>query len=380
MDEDKNDLEVIMDEFINFDDGNTVILAGPGPVLHGFKCHKGVLASRSEVFRQMFGIPGSPEDGSIDGVPKMSLPDDWNDIRDLLRLIYGSLVVPRRRRDPTTLQTVCGPLRLSKKYMMADVWDTLLPILEEDWPARLEDWYVTEDLTAEIVKKAEEVASRENPNDSWWQWDVTKHFQDPVALIGLATELDIPQVLPAAFYDLNRIYFALDPWPEDEPTGRVDFRSVYELPFDAQTALQFTRGRERVRGHVTYMLRTLPSNATHFAGRLRGHCDGPQIAGTADLRHPSDDPQTCEPCIRAWAKEQADALRLDILPRDYTQNIFVDPLTHLRRVRTRLMNSAIPAEVFHGMCTWCRAQVAQMVQSETEKLWEELASYFGVKE
>ena len=94
-------IQAIEDEQVNFADGNIIILAGPGAKIPGqqqqdgdvysFKCHKGVLASRSEVFRQMFETPGSVEDEMINGVQTVTLSDNWEDLRDLLRLLYGYL-------------------------------------------------------------------------------------------------------------------------------------------------------------------------------------------------------------------------------------------------------------------------------------------------
>ena len=93
---------VIKDELVWLDDGNIVILVGPGaPVpdrevvpngdVYAFKCHKSMLARYSTVFRQLFETPGSSEDPAMDGVPTMSLPDDPDDLRNLLRILYGFL-------------------------------------------------------------------------------------------------------------------------------------------------------------------------------------------------------------------------------------------------------------------------------------------------
>lgn len=94
--------EIILDDHVWFDDGNIIILAGPGArvpgrepasqgAIYGFKCHKSVLASRSDVFEQMFGTPGGSDDPTLDGTPTVSLSDDWEDVRNLLWLLYGHL-------------------------------------------------------------------------------------------------------------------------------------------------------------------------------------------------------------------------------------------------------------------------------------------------
>lgn len=86
--------ELTRDEVVWFEDGNIIVRAGPGctgagPV-YGFKCHKSVLATKSQVFDTLFQLPNGGGE-TVDGVQTVDFPDKWEDVRDFLRFLYGSL-------------------------------------------------------------------------------------------------------------------------------------------------------------------------------------------------------------------------------------------------------------------------------------------------
>ena len=87
---------LVKDERVWFDDGNIVVRAGPGiagsdGLVYGFKCHRSVLADSSEVFKDMFRMPNPANVGTVDSVPFVDLHDKWEDVRDALRMLYGSV-------------------------------------------------------------------------------------------------------------------------------------------------------------------------------------------------------------------------------------------------------------------------------------------------
>ena len=202
----------VKDDCVWFMDGNIIILAGPAAKVPGcerqdgrvyaFRCHKAVMARHSEVFRQLFEMPGSDEDEMLDEVPTVTLPDKWEDVRDLLRLLYGYLCVhrpflyiytpkcrlpcdselPRKQRDPNTLNVLAGSLQLAKKYMMDDVWNTLVKVLEEDWPIQLKGWYAAEDATAAAVERASDIENKIVGTNKWYNWNINDHIPDPGTL------------------------------------------------------------------------------------------------------------------------------------------------------------------------------------------------------
>lgn len=86
--------ELIQDENIWFEDGNIVIRAGTGWTasgpLYGFKCHGSILAANSPVFHTMLQLPNTSGE-ELEGIPCVDLPDAREDVRDLMRFLYGFL-------------------------------------------------------------------------------------------------------------------------------------------------------------------------------------------------------------------------------------------------------------------------------------------------
>ena len=88
-----NDLDdgpsVVEDQDMWMDDGNVVISVGDNPA-HLFKCHRSVLSDNSVVFERMLGIPPStaPEE-QYQGLPKVHLTDDADDVRKLLKILHN---------------------------------------------------------------------------------------------------------------------------------------------------------------------------------------------------------------------------------------------------------------------------------------------------
>ena len=83
--------EYVEDPDIWSDDGNVVIAVveqtKEGDVTHAFKCHKFTLCKYSSVFQDMFSMPSPAEAEEYDGVPVVVLPDPYQDVRGLLRML-----------------------------------------------------------------------------------------------------------------------------------------------------------------------------------------------------------------------------------------------------------------------------------------------------
>ena len=57
-------------------------------------------------------------------------------------------------RDLSTTKTISGPLRLAKKYMIDDLYQRLVAVLERDWPASYEKWVTIQDSLHQRVVEA----------------------------------------------------------------------------------------------------------------------------------------------------------------------------------------------------------------------------------
>ncbi len=86
-------LELVQDPDLWIEDGNVVIAVADETseekIMRGFKCHRGVLAKHSQVFAGLFSIPPSGEAEDVyDGLPLVTLPDAYADVKNLLRFLY----------------------------------------------------------------------------------------------------------------------------------------------------------------------------------------------------------------------------------------------------------------------------------------------------
>ncbi|KAJ7580256.1 hypothetical protein C8J56DRAFT_795563 [Mycena floridula] len=178
-----------------FVDGNVVILAVSSRLSKtdhkvAFKVHRGQLLRHSEVFDSLFQLPPSCEpcpQELFEGLPCVMLHDCPSDMFYFLGALYDGLYFqsPRRASDFTAVAAV---LRLSTKYFVEHLRRLCLERLEMDWPKTLRCWDFRE-------KEATDEIGHYSPRD---------FCPHPILLIELALELDLPEFLPAAFYDLSR--------------------------------------------------------------------------------------------------------------------------------------------------------------------------------
>lgn len=74
-----------------FEDGNVIIQAQNSH----FKVHRGVLSSRSSIFKDMFAM-GTPEE-QVDSCAIVHLSDQVQNVRHMLKAIYDRRYAPRFR-------------------------------------------------------------------------------------------------------------------------------------------------------------------------------------------------------------------------------------------------------------------------------------------
>ena len=73
-----------------FDDGNIVLQAGT----RQFRVFRGILASRSPIFRDMLAVGAQPPDADlIDGCPLVVLPDGAREMTSFLKALHDSSYV-----------------------------------------------------------------------------------------------------------------------------------------------------------------------------------------------------------------------------------------------------------------------------------------------
>ncbi|KAF7302874.1 BTB domain-containing protein [Mycena kentingensis (nom. inval.)] len=99
-----------------FNDGNIVLQAENMQ----YKLFHGILALRSEIFRDMLVVGQQAAGEMVDGCPLVHLPDEARELTPFLKAIYIPASFPSFP-NPVDTNTVLGCLSLSDKYQVADL-------------------------------------------------------------------------------------------------------------------------------------------------------------------------------------------------------------------------------------------------------------------
>ncbi|GJE88198.1 BTB/POZ domain-containing protein [Phanerochaete sordida] len=333
--------ELIRDEKVWFDDGNVIVRAGPGctgdgPV-YGFRCHSSVLAARSPVFHDMFQLPNAAGE-RLEGAACVDLPDDWEDVRGLLRYLYGSIdmtpLVALWHAD--TLKIVSGPLRLAAKYDMDSVTQELMPVLERDWPRGYDEWLLGK-RGFQLRYGGTLTIPREN-------------YPDPAAAIRLAMDIRLRSVLPAAFYELSQISIrkplnveSYDRWADAKLLSAEDMERL-------------TVGRERIARYLADDLFDRIDNAIrNFPQDVKHKGNHSSVVCIADLD-------------RWWGKEHPVGGKL----------YFEGPLAVLQRLERNLKAEDPLDESLAEVCGGCRVELSCALQWEARAFWKKLPELFDL--
>ncbi|KAI0088127.1 hypothetical protein BDY19DRAFT_994533 [Irpex rosettiformis] len=138
----------IQDKEIWMSDGNIIIAAvdkGKSE-RHLFKCHRGLLASRLPVLREMFDADISSESVTAsasehyEGAPIVRLYDEVKHVRKLLEVLYNPIKLPHKWWLRKTMDDLVGLMRLSKKYEAEDLYQHCVYVFQNAWPATLKEW------------------------------------------------------------------------------------------------------------------------------------------------------------------------------------------------------------------------------------------------
>jgi hypothetical protein len=167
-----------------YDDGSVVLQAE----LKQFRVHRSILSMNSVIFKDMFSLAQPSAEGEVvDGCPVIHLSDSATDLRYVLEAFYnGRNYSPHKL--PETFAVVAAFLRLGKKYEITKLYEEALSRLCNDYPPNLAQW------------------ERRERNGASIKYYAGVHFD----VVNLAREIDIPSLLPTAFY-----YICASPHPLD---------------------------------------------------------------------------------------------------------------------------------------------------------------------
>nr|GAT48275.1 predicted protein [Mycena chlorophos] len=244
---DSNGAQLTRHPDLFFQDGSLIIQAET--ML--FKIHWSQLARHSELFRDVFSLPQPPNDrprgpsvGPVDvaedceNCPVVILHDSAEDVASFLAALYDGCTFGNNGREDFAV--VAGILRLSTKYLVDHLRDKALAHLSIAWPSTLRGW----DAREEIARAFELQTSTSGGH----------FYPSPITVINLAREVNAPQLLPSAFYDLARYTYAqiYEPAP-DEP--------LYQLPGTASLSpldmQRLSLGKEAAQVAITTLIQSM---------------------------------------------------------------------------------------------------------------------------
>ncbi|KAJ7146479.1 hypothetical protein C8R44DRAFT_656805 [Mycena epipterygia] len=159
-----------------FDDG-TVVLYVENTL---YRVYRGLLASRSTVFRDTFAVPQSAtkENAQIEGCLVVRLHDQARDFTRFLIALHH--FGPYPKCPVTGYGELSSILRLSDKYNVPILRDTMISILADLYPTSLEQWINRKTL-----------------------WGYTAHTaSDHIRVLNIAVKLNIRPILPAVMYGI----------------------------------------------------------------------------------------------------------------------------------------------------------------------------------
>ncbi|KZT19911.1 hypothetical protein NEOLEDRAFT_1076856 [Neolentinus lepideus HHB14362 ss-1] len=321
---------------LSFDDGNLALLCGN----IYFLVHRGLLCRRSEVLDGLVRKLHNDEHlGLLEGRPVLTLDDSAQDTVYLLEALYDGLGA--LRYDHSDMPAVSGLLRLSTKYRVRHLRQQLLRSLSTMWPTTLLQWETRETLAT-------------NASGDYAPRPVIPH---PITIINLAREVDAPELLPSAYYDLSRYL------PSQTISGFTFAESCSPELLSHVDLINTLRGRE--------------SAARFFSTFIVNQLEGRKPSQLCWYRN-EQKPSRRRRCQMAFEQITFEILR-DV--NGFTCNRNSDPLFALYDTVAMQTRDDIPGQwnkTGLRACERCRFDYSVVVGSARAEFWSHLPEWFGV--
>ncbi|KAJ7356951.1 hypothetical protein DFH08DRAFT_688844 [Mycena albidolilacea] len=185
-----------------FPDGD-IVLSCPQP--HGRRClfrvHKFMLTQHSLPFAEMIkkeALLSVLE--TLDGLPVVLLPEPASEIHKLLCCLYNALNGGAFNDEERPITRYDWLLRICSKYKILPLHKRIVAQLKAEWPATLPAWDAREAHIAALLQQHIAAGPPGRVHDMY----LDDRLAEPVLTIHTARALSLPQLLPAAFYDLAR--------------------------------------------------------------------------------------------------------------------------------------------------------------------------------
>ncbi|KAF7791806.1 hypothetical protein EIP86_002830 [Pleurotus ostreatoroseus] len=131
--------------------------------------------------------PGQGSHDMYDGVPRVDLTDEAEDLNSLLGAMYNVATLPLRRFDPDKPRLLMGTMRLAIKYEVDGIRDVIMRSVEEDWPHDAESYGVW------LAERTRAIQLHQD----WWHY-----VPEPAAAMQFATTFDCDKILAGVLYHM----------------------------------------------------------------------------------------------------------------------------------------------------------------------------------
>ncbi|KAL6310486.1 hypothetical protein BKA93DRAFT_19223 [Sparassis latifolia] len=315
-----------------FEDANIAVVAGH----QYFLVHQGLLCHHSPVFRHVVRSLAMDKGRRIEGRPALPVQDPPEEMAQLLRALYTFSF----RMFASDFLVVSALLRMSTKYAIEDLRKEVLRTLLMSWPTTLPLW----ELREKAVTNADGMYAP-RPN-----------LPHPILMIELAREVNAPELLPSAFYDLSRYL------PSQLATGYTHGSATHLLAAD--DLLRVLNGKEL--------------SARFFSTFIVNELEGRLPSEWCLHRHQGDG-------HRARACQMAfEAITFEVL-RDVNGvvcNRNSDPLFAIVDsflMQTRDDEPGVENRAVCRACEACRMEYAVAVEATREEFWRRIPEWFDLQ-
>ncbi|PIL34218.1 hypothetical protein GSI_03929 [Ganoderma sinense ZZ0214-1] len=302
---------------IYFEDGNLSIVAGR----QYFIVHRGLLCRHSEVLRVRIESIKTNDERLLEGLAVLYLDDSPEDLAHFLRALYG-LSHDTNVEDFAVISAV---LRLATNYGVETLRETALRSLSISWPSTLQLWETNSPSYSMVIK--------------------------------LAREVNAPQLLPSAFYDLSRYL------PSQLTEGHTTSDGTY-CELDVEDLCRVLRGKEQAaRFFSTFIV-------TELEGRPPSQL----------CMHRSE----VQPSLKRACQMAFEAVTFELI-RDVNGmvcNRNCDPLFSIAEsvtMQTRDDHPGVENKAAYRACEACRLEYGLIVEVAREEFWRQLPSWFELE-
>ncbi|KAJ7081969.1 hypothetical protein C8R43DRAFT_1142859 [Mycena crocata] len=201
-----------------------------------YRVHKFILSQHSAPFAAMLAREALDSGGleTLDGLPVVTLPEPAAEIHKLLYCLYNALGSFQDEKRP--IARYDWLLSICRKYKIVPLQQRIVEQLKAEWPAILREWDMRE-LRIGILHRQHVAAS---PSGLVHNLYLDDRLSEPVGIIEIARALGVPQLIPAAFYDLTR----RDPHMDWDALHTVETRRRPEIARCLVTGMRSVRWRK----------------------------------------------------------------------------------------------------------------------------------------